>query len=531
MLAPLNNKFDVYDHMEDHMVNYKFRNLPQEFLPEPQLKLVTGKATIKRIIMQDDSVLLNDHELTAFVDQVHSSARRLFAICVYCDSPMAFLKAMLDNGLKDTSLPLGNRDDFGSLKQQRSLIQNFIAQQRRFNTAFFSENSMEKLDDRMSNCFSIPIDHEESAANWKGKGAFGEVWKVRIHPDQRSFSCGTNSENQFAMKVTQHEGREQNYHRAMAGLNHPHLVKCLSSFILDTKYQMVYELANCDLEGFMRDNPIASEKPELTASWLAQQLAGLAGALQVVHNPESPKSPNANNSLSVPSTNPAKTGYIHDIKPENILVFTYGGNNNWLRLSDFSCAKVVDFIATVSGKRESYKTGRNPGTPTYRAPESDGATSRPYDMWSLGCVYLELLVWFFEGYSALQRFRASREGYVRPDGLIDESFYHQTSDGVIQLREPVTTKINDLSRKCSGGLRDILNAIPSLLKIKPKERLDASKLMRILRPLDTGVDPSVGTSKSPGGLGVSTFRSSNLPTHQDRSDFGGRIRVTRPNDG
>lgn len=41
------------------------------------------------------------------------------------------------------------------------------------------------------------------------------------------------------MKVTPHEGREQDYHRQMEGLNHPHLVKCLASFTLGAKYQMV----------------------------------------------------------------------------------------------------------------------------------------------------------------------------------------------------------------------------------------------------------------------------------------------------
>ncbi|KAF2635939.1 hypothetical protein P280DRAFT_167821 [Massarina eburnea CBS 473.64] len=205
---------------------------------------------------------------------------------------------------------------------------------------------------------------------------------------------------------------------------------------------------------------------------------------------------------------------------------------HWLRLSDFSCARVVDFVATISGKRDSYKTGTKSGTPIYRAPESlNGATSRPYDMWSLGCVYLELLVWFVEGYDELVNFRTSREGHVRPDGLIDEGFYYETDKGAIQLREPVTTKISDLERKCSGGLRDIVNIIPFLLKIAPKERLDASQLIHKLKHLSTSSNPAVVTGSRPGSLAIPTSKSSNLPIHDDYSDFGNKIRVTRPSDG
>jgi serine/threonine protein kinase len=130
----------------------------------------------------------------------------------------------------------------------------------------------------------------------------------------------------------------------------------------------VYELANSDLESFIHENPISSRNPELSDSWLPQQLAGLAGAVQVVHNPEGSFKLAGGNTLGIPSPNAEKTGYIHDIKPENILVYKKRGGPYLLRLSDFSCARVAEFVATISGKRDSYKTGTKSGTPIYRAP-------------------------------------------------------------------------------------------------------------------------------------------------------------------
>lgn len=130
----------------------------------------------------------------------------------------------------------------------------------------------------------------------------------------------------------------------------------------------MYQLANSDLESFIFDNPNASRNPRLSELWLAQQFVGLAGAVQVVHNPEGSLNSAGGNILGIPSANPQRTGYIHDIKPENILVFKKQGGPYLLRLSDFSCARVAEVVMTLSGKRDSYKTGSKSGTPAYRAP-------------------------------------------------------------------------------------------------------------------------------------------------------------------
>ncbi|KAF2441713.1 kinase-like protein [Karstenula rhodostoma CBS 690.94] len=522
MPASMNNTEDVCDYMEDHMVTYNFRGQPQQFLPRLALEKVTRKEVVQKIVAQDKDIVLNNREQTKLVDQIVRVGGRLFAICVNCGTTMQHLKVMLDNGITDERLPL-SKDDFGSLKEKRTFVKGFIGNQKHFNTISFPVDSIQRLNDLQSDLFTIPIDYEELEANRKGKGAFGTVWKVRIHSEHRSFTCETNDGEFFAMKVTPHEGREQDYHRQMAGLNHSHLVKCLASFTLGAKYQMIYELASCDLEEFMRDRPKPSRHPELTHAWLAQQLAGLSGALKVVHNPQG--------LLNVPNANTTRTGYMHDIKPENILVFIYQGKVCILRLSDFSCAKVVEIVATISGKRDSYKTGSKPGTPTYRAPEiSENASSRPYDMWSLGCVFLELLVWYLEGYEALEKFRDSREGSALPNGMTDEGFYHKASTGETQLREPVLRKIDELRRQCQGDLKDIVDVVPSLLKIKPKERMDASHLAARLSRFSTSTG-SKSVTNFAGSLTVPSLGSTSLPTYESDSDPNEFIKVTRPSKG
>jgi serine/threonine protein kinase len=325
----------------------------------------------------------------------------------------------------------------------------------------------------------------------------------------------------------------------MADLSHHHLLKCLASFVFSSKYHMIYEKADCNIEVFMRKNPNPRSLANLTTDDLAQQLFGLADALCFIHNQGSPDSTPSTNLLGVPQVSARKTGYIHDIKPENLLMFIYnqpGKKSYWIRLSDFSCAKVVDILTTVSGKnRHSYKTVSKSGTPVYRAPEATpegGQTSRPYDLWSLGCVYLELLVWFLDGYDALKQFREEREGLVSPNTFEDEGFYYTPTEGEpFRLRDVVTEKIDSVSNRTEGHLKTIADMIPQLLKIDPEKRPNAEQLVKKLQNIDNGARPPIEVSHSNHDYTSST-NSLPLPTYTSDSDsdssFGDMVRVQHP---
>ena len=334
------------------------------------------------------------------------------------------------------------------------------------------------------------------------------------------------------MKVTQHEGtREVSFHRAMASIPpHPHLLRCLASFTFSSQYHMIYEKADSDVEKFMAKNSNPRGPPGMESTDLAQQLFGLASALAAIHNHGQSSISQSPGLLSVPGSSAQKTGYIHDIKPENLLVFVYehhGIKKYWFRLSDFSCAKVNDMETSVSGKnRNSWKTVSKSGTPVYRAPEATGTgrTSRPYDLWSLGCVYLELLVWFLEGYPSLERFREERECHVSPGGREDEGFYFKpTERDNFRLRDIVVKKIESVKEQCQGSLKDIADVIPQLLQIDPRQRPTAEKLVKELKQIGNGAKPlfavgsfGQGNTTRPSPLPIPTYESdpdsdTNLP--------------------
>ena len=343
------------------------------------------------------------------------------------------------------------------------------------------------------------------------------------------------------MKMTEHKRtREETFHRAMAELHHCHLVKCLASFIYSSKYYMIYEKADCNVEEFMLNNPHPQSLPTLTLGDFAQQLFGLADGLSFVHNQGRLESDRSNKLLSVPGLSLDKTGYFHDIKPENLLMFVYDENDKktyWIRLSDFSCAKVVDLVASVSGQhRHSWRSMSKSGTPIYRAPETSdtGRTSRPYDLWSLGCVYLELLVWFLDGYGSLVQFREARKGLVSPHGREDQGFYFTRDEGEparYEVRSAVVEKMEDISKRCKGHLKDIADTIPRLLQVNPDRRPTAIELVKLLKHIDTGAKPPVEIGPSEQQV---DRRSSviSLPTYSSDSDsdsdFGLQVNVQQP---
>ncbi len=100
-------------------------------------------------------------------------------------------------------------------------------------------------------------------------------------------------------------------------------------------------------------------------------------------------------------------GYHFDLKPANILVFdSQDGKDNVLKISDFGQAK-------FRPQAEDSRTTNVGGTEEYAAPESN-STSDPrlnskYDVWSLGCIFLELATFALKGgHSGVLAFERAR---------------------------------------------------------------------------------------------------------------------------
>ncbi len=185
-----------------------------------------------------------------------------------------------------------------------------------------------------------------------------------------------------------------------------HLIDLLATYECGGVFSLMFPWADGDLEAFwFRETP---QIDETTVRWLAEQCRGLASGLAAIHQF-------------------CRHG---DIKPQNILWFSRPaetqGSKGILKISDFGTAELNQ--NTVAKQKMA------PASLMYQPPEactSDTASDALGDVWSLGCIYLEFIAWFFGGWEeGVSRFLDKR---LAPDNVFYRvstgTFFLPTEDG------------------------------------------------------------------------------------------------------
>jgi serine/threonine protein kinase len=108
----------------------------------------------------------------------------------------------------------------------------------------------------------------------------------------------------------------------------------------------------------------------------------------------------------------AKNWRHGDIKPENILRFTGGDRSAWLgtlKLADLGRAQQHDLKtaqrSTIEKERWRTRWYEPPDLSVDLHRQAHGKISRLFDIWSMGCVILESVIWLLYGSSEITRFQ------------------------------------------------------------------------------------------------------------------------------
>jgi len=233
-------------------------------------------------------------------------------------------------------------------------------------------------------------------------------------------------------------------------------------------YFLIFPLADGNLRQFwQRHLPQAGDSDGKTtayAPWVAKQLYGLTWALCKLHylNRKEAHWPKA---TEADDENKRTTGGpwygIHgDIKPENLLWYAewVGPRDNKecpgiipphesaplgvLQLADFG-------ISTLHQTATRSDVELSRATKTYAPPEIEwgkGQCSRSFDIWSLGCVFLEFLCWLVQGgcgetnpvddFHQARRMNGENQSLI---GLERDTFYHSIAN---EKGEGITYEVN-----------------------------------------------------------------------------------------
>jgi serine/threonine protein kinase len=193
----------------------------------------------------------------------------------------------------------------------------------------------------------------------------------------------------------------------LSGLTHDNLIQRIASITRGRQRLLMFLWADGgNLRDFWGNWPV----PKITADLvrdIIKQLRGMAHALQALHEWGKKQA------LQQSQDSSSEYHYRHgDIKPENILCFPDpdGSEIGRLVISDLGSAQHHS-VATRLRERTGDKAW---ATKMYEPPESEtkklDASSRRYDIWSMGCVTMEFMVWLLYGFEELTNFRTSIEG-------------------------------------------------------------------------------------------------------------------------
>ena len=237
------------------------------------------------------------------------------------------------------------------------------------------------------------------------------------------------------------------------------VIRILASFEHRGNYYMILPLAKGNLRQFWaRSQPWRS-------SWCLEEMAGISAGLSALH---------------------FAAGWHSDLRPENILIFEDGfsGRGSW-KISDFG----LSHLHSQGAKSE---LPPYPGTGTYEPPECqlELKQSQKYDLWSLGCIFLECVTWLLKGSEAIERFADDR---VKDTPASDENFKNDYFFSLnanqsfptlgARIRPAVLMWIDtlDKSPNCSPEISQTLQLIrDSLLQIEQTMRMEASEVSRTL---------------------------------------------------
>jgi serine/threonine protein kinase len=321
------------------------------------------------------------------------------------------------------------------------------------------------------------------------KGGSGIVHKYEIHhahfddplrPTEtngmlRASSTPNLLSNVVAVKEIRVEGNEvarrwRKEVRALAEMNEfndAHIVRFITSFRRrgisdDIEHYIIFEWAD---GGNLRDFWAAYPNPEMTVElikWIIQQLYGVAQALSKVHYLEEERS--------------YRHGYM---EPENIVWFKQGD-------TEFGTLKIGDWTEATehfNGTTLGHSTMVQYGTRRYEPPEvstglelnlsrdSRFARSRLYDIWGIGCITLEVLIWVMYGLTGLIKFNRLNEG----DYGISETLYEVSRGNPTKVHAVAEGWMEKMAEdpRCSrnktalGDLLDIVRTGLLVVKLPP----------------------------------------------------------------
>ncbi|KAI9162755.1 Cyclin-dependent kinase [Paramyrothecium foliicola] len=401
----------------------------RKFLPRGSIDKLVTKVTIAQEL-QLATLDWHTAYLDIFATWVLTQAPRLFLIVLKCglkaETAREALRCFQHYGFTDALLPvqgspsLSDKSHFHCSYWDDLTADRFTMNQWEYLAPVFEPA---RYHYNLQDGCVLPFIQQDPN---RKEGAFSYVYKVVIHPEHN----GHNIQEVAIKEIRVTRGSDQantsdaweREARALESINkidHPHIIQCLAAISRkDNRYFMFPWATGGSLRDFWEAFPVHTT-PMTQRSLIQQalhQLQGLALALDKLHNFEAEplevtiSPPNDEQEERRPGNDSIRHG---DLKPENLLRFaTSNMELGTLKIADMGLAK-KNIAQTVN--RKCLTTTRY-STIQYQAPEADTSLqglSRLYDIWSMGCIIFEFVIWLLYGNKRLELFYLDLQGSTR----------------------------------------------------------------------------------------------------------------------
>lgn len=257
--------------------------------------------------------------------------------------------------------------------------------------------------------------------------------------------------------------RETNALQAIGRRNFPHVVDVRGFFTQGSKIYLVFPWADGgNLMDFWEEHNAYADRCHIATHFvphIMRQLREIASALESLHD----------------FKRNGRASYRHgDLKPENILVFRSQNILNDLpgtwKMSDLGLARMHE---EVTGARYGMQATsmRGFGTTSYKPPEAfskpNYPTTRLFDIWSMGCIILQLITWLVYGMEGVKGLTQRTHWGDKPscfwtgDFQIGRGLYNLTvHDEVRRLMNTLKSRLAD-----SPALFELLGVVENQLLV------------------------------------------------------------------
>lgn len=331
-----------------------------------------------------------------------------------------------------------------------------------------------------------------------------------------------------AQEIADDWTREVKALRMMNGLNQEHIVHFVTAFRRykrdrTQEHYLMFEWAD---KGNLRQLWESTQPSFATGSLVkdvVKQLLGLASALRMAHY-----------------LNKTEASYRHgDLKPENILCFTGEGQIGTLKIGDWGIAKFNE-DSQVTVMRPSGTTSKH-GTCRYEAPEVDIGVQRRFigqslkrrsrlnDIWAMGCITLEFIVWLLYGRDGLQLFdgRMGSDSFYQSE-IVNGKPVAQVHPVVTHFMEVMADHVDCIVGETALG--DLLELVrTALLVVKLPRRLGTE--LRETKKGESRADSGTDTTLARKEV-TATLRDEELSSDEDVPTADGvpTFQLTGPED-